>query len=61
MQEYALETPNLDGATVLAAKPGTGRVHQRHRHRGVRLLGDSVDINGADYARIEVTLNPGGS
>lgn len=58
--ELALNTPNLEGATVLTAEPTDGAYTNDIVTAAHELLGDSVDINGADFAPIEVTLNEGG-
>jgi NitT/TauT family transport system substrate-binding protein len=58
----AQETKNLEGSTVLTKAPDADAftndiVTEAH----AILEGLGVDINGADFAPIEVTLNPGGS
>lgn len=58
--ELALNTPNLEGATVLTAEPTDGAYTNDIVTAAHELLGDSVDINGADFAPIDVTLNEGG-
>jgi NitT/TauT family transport system substrate-binding protein len=59
--EIAQNTPNLEGATVLTAPPTEGAYTNEIVEEAHALLGDSVDINGADFEPIEVTLEPGGS
>lgn len=58
--EISQSTPNLDGATVLTAPPTDGAYTTDIATEAIALLGDSVDLVGADYAPIEVTLNPNG-
>ncbi|WP_116999776.1 ABC transporter substrate-binding protein [Desertimonas flava] len=58
--DLALNTPNLEGTTVLTAEPTDGAYTNDIVTAAHELLGDSVDINGADFAPIEVTLNEGG-
>ena len=59
--EIAQNTPNLEGATVLTEPPTEGAFTNEIVQEAHALLGDSVDINGADFEEIEVTLEPGGS
>jgi NitT/TauT family transport system substrate-binding protein len=59
--EIAQNTPNLEGQTVLTAPPTEGAFTNDIIEEAHALLGDSVDINGADFEPIEVTLEPGGS
>lgn len=58
--DLALNTPNLDGATVLTAEPTDGAFTNDIVTAAHELLGDSVDIHGEDFEAIEVTLNEGG-
>ncbi len=58
--DLALNTPNLEGTTVLTAEPTDGAYTNDIVTAAHELLGDSVEINGADFAPIEVTLNEGG-
>jgi NitT/TauT family transport system substrate-binding protein len=46
---------------VLTAEPTEGAYTNDIVTAAYELLGDSVDINGADFAPIEVTLNEGGA
>ncbi|WP_040494798.1 ABC transporter substrate-binding protein [Ilumatobacter nonamiensis] len=57
--EISKNTPNLEGATVLAEDPAEGAFTNDIVTEAVALLGD-VDLVGADFAAIEVTLNEGG-
>ena len=60
--EIAQSTPNLDGATVLTAAPDDGAFTNDIVTEAHALLeAAGVDINGADFAPIEVTLEPGGA
>ena len=59
--EIAQNTPNLEGATVLTEAPGDGAYTNEIVTEAYELLGDSVDINGADFEPIEVTLEEGGA
>jgi NitT/TauT family transport system substrate-binding protein len=59
--EIAQNTPNLEGATVLSEPPSEGAFTNELVEEAHALLADSVDLNGADFEEIEVTLNPGGS
>ena len=59
--EIAQNTPNLEGATVLTAPPTDGAYTNDIVEAAWALLGDSVDINGADFEPIEVTLEEGGA
>lgn len=57
--EISQGTPNLDGATVLTEDPGDGAFTNDIVNEAVAML-DDVDLQGADYAPIDVTLNEGG-
>jgi len=57
--EISKNTPNLDGATVLTEDPGEGAFTNDIVTEAVALL-DGVDLVGADFEPIEVTLNEGG-
>jgi NitT/TauT family transport system substrate-binding protein len=59
--EIAQGTPNLEGATVLTEPPSDGAFTTEIVEEAHALIGESVDINGADFEPIEVTLEPGGS
>jgi NitT/TauT family transport system substrate-binding protein len=57
----ASATANLDGATVLTAAPDTEAWTNDIVDEALAQLADSdVDVTGADYAPIEVTLTEGG-
>jgi NitT/TauT family transport system substrate-binding protein len=58
--EIALNTPNLEGATVLTAEPTDGAYTIDIVEAAWELLPAGTDINGADYEPIEVTLTEGG-
>jgi NitT/TauT family transport system substrate-binding protein len=59
--DIAQSTPNLEGATVLTAPPTEGAFTNEIVEAAWALLGDAVDLEGADYVPIEVTLNEGGN
>jgi NitT/TauT family transport system substrate-binding protein len=59
--EIAQGTPNLEGATVLTEPPSDGAFTTEIVEEAHALIGESVDINGADFEPIEVTLEPGGA
>jgi len=59
--EIALNTPNLEGATVLAAEPSEGSYTNDIVTEAHASLGDAVDITGADFEPLEVTLEEGGA
>jgi len=59
--EIAQSTPNLEGATVLTEAPADGAYTNEIVEAAHELLGDSVDVNGADFEPIEVTLEEGGA
>ena len=59
--EIAQSTPNLEGATVLTEAPSADAYTNDVVEAAWDLLGDEVDINGADFAPIEVTLEEGGA
>ncbi|NQY55396.1 MAG: ABC transporter substrate-binding protein [Ilumatobacteraceae bacterium] len=57
----SLETPNLEGATVLTEEPSDGAFTNEIVEEAWALLAETgVDLFGADYEPIEVTLNEGG-
>jgi NitT/TauT family transport system substrate-binding protein len=57
----ALETANLEGATVLTAEPTEGAFTNDIVTEAHALLADKgIDINGASFAPIEVELTEGG-
>ena len=60
--EIAQSTKNLEGSTVLTAAPDPGAYTNdivTEAQANLEALG--VDIHGADFTPIEVTLNEGGS
>jgi NitT/TauT family transport system substrate-binding protein len=60
--QIALETPNLDGATVLTQPPDAEAFTNdivTEAHANLEELG--VDIHGLDFEAIEVTLEEGGA
>lgn len=59
--ELSLNAPNLEGATVITEQPSEGAFTNEYVEAAWALLGDSVDIHGADFAPIEVTLQEGGA
>ncbi len=60
--EISQGTPNLEGATVLTAAPGPEAFTNEIVEAAWALLADAgVDLNGADFAPTEVTLEPGGN
>ena len=58
--EIAQGTPNLEGATVLTEAPDEGAFTNEFVEAAHALLGDDVDLVGADFTPIEVTLEEGG-
>ena len=50
--DIALNTPNLEGATVLTAEPTDGAYTNDIVTAAYELIGDSVDINGTDFEPI---------
>ncbi|MGI9646464.1 MAG: ABC transporter substrate-binding protein [Ilumatobacteraceae bacterium] len=59
--EISQSTPNLEGATVLTAPPTDGAfTNDIVQEAWAMLDGMDLDLNGADYAPIEVELNEGG-
>ncbi|MEZ5298641.1 MAG: ABC transporter substrate-binding protein [Ilumatobacteraceae bacterium] len=62
--EIALNTPNLEGATVLTAEPTEGAYRTDIAIEALTLLaelGIPVAVTGEVYTPIEVTLNEGGA
>ena len=60
--DIALNTKNETGATIITDGAAGDGVHQRVRRAGARRArGRGVDVDGADFAPIEVTLNEGGN
>jgi NitT/TauT family transport system substrate-binding protein len=59
--EISLNTPNLEGATVLTAEPTDGAFTNEIVEAAWEMLADQgLDLFGEGYAPIEVTLNEGG-
>ena len=59
--QISLETPNLEGTTVLTAPPTDGAYTNEIVEAAWTLLADrGLDLFGEGYAPIEVTLNEGG-
>ena len=59
--ELSLNTPNLEGTTVLTAAPTDGAYTNDIVEEAWTHLQTGADPFGADYAPIEVTLNEGGN
>jgi NitT/TauT family transport system substrate-binding protein len=59
--DIAINTPNLEGATVLTAEPSEGAYTNDIVTAAHELLGDDIDINGEGFEPIEVTLAEGGA
>jgi NitT/TauT family transport system substrate-binding protein len=59
--EIAINTPNLEGATVLTEEPSEGAYTNDIVTAAHELLGDDVDIVGDGFEPIEVTLEEGGA
>ena len=59
--ELSLNTPNLEGSTVLTAEPTDGAFTNDIVDDALALLGDDFDAVGGGFAPIEVTLNEGGN
>ncbi len=60
--QISLETPNLEGTTVLTAEPTDGAFTNEIVEAAWAMLADAgLDLFGEDYAPIEVTLNEGGA
>jgi len=55
----SLETPNLDGDTVLTAEPDPDAFTNDLVDAAHELLG-GMDLSGSGWEPIEVTLEPGG-
>jgi NitT/TauT family transport system substrate-binding protein len=59
--EISENTPNLEGATVLTAPPTDGAFTNEIVEAAWEMLADQdLDLFGADFTPIEVTLNEGG-
>lgn len=59
--ELSLNAPNLEGETVITEQPSEGAFTNEYIEAAWALLGDDVDIHGADWVPIEVTLEEGGA
>jgi NitT/TauT family transport system substrate-binding protein len=60
--QISLETPNLEGTTVLTAEPTDGAFTNEIVEAAWAMLADAgLDLFGEGYAPIEVTLNEGGA
>jgi NitT/TauT family transport system substrate-binding protein len=60
--QISLETPNLEGTTVLTAEPTEGAYTNEIVEAAWTLLGDrGLDLFGEGFAPIDVTLNEGGA
>jgi NitT/TauT family transport system substrate-binding protein len=59
--EIAMGTPNETGATVISEDPPANAFSNEYVEQAIDELEDEgVDVMGADYAPIDVTLNEGG-
>lgn len=59
--EISMSTPNLEGTTVITAEPTDGAFTNEIVEAAWALLdGTDIDLEGASFEAIEVTLNPGG-
>ena len=60
--EMALATKNQDGAQVITTDPPDTAYTNEYVDEALEALrADGVDVEGADYEPVEVTLNPGGN
>ncbi len=59
--ELSLNTPNLEGSTVLTEDPGDGAYTNDIVDAALEILGSDFDPTGSGYAPIDVTLNEGGN
>ena len=59
--ELSLNTPNLEGSTVLTAEPDDGAFTNDVVDEALALLGDDFDGTGSGFSPTEVTLNEGGN
>jgi NitT/TauT family transport system substrate-binding protein len=59
--EISMNTPNADGLTFISAEPDEGARTTEIVEAAHALLGDSVDLTGADWTPIEVTPSEGGA
>jgi len=58
--EISLNTPNADGLTFISAEPDEGARTTDIVDAAYALIGDGVDLTGADYTPLEVEVTPGG-
>ena len=59
--EISLNAPNADGLTFITAEPDEGACTTDVVDAAYVLIGDSVDLTGADYTPLEVEVTPGGA
>jgi len=59
--ELSLNTPNLEGSTVLTEDPGDGAYTNEIVDEALSMLGGDFDANGSGYEPMEVTLEEGGN
>ncbi len=60
--EMAKQTSNETGATIITADPPETAYSNEYVQQALdELTAEGVDVEGADFAPIDVTLNPGGS
>jgi NitT/TauT family transport system substrate-binding protein len=60
--EMAKQTSNETGATIITADPpDTAYTNEYVQQALDELTAEGEDVEGADFAPIEVTLNPGGN
>ncbi|MFC6356105.1 ABC transporter substrate-binding protein [Luethyella okanaganae] len=60
--DIAMKTKNETGATIITAEPPTTAHTNEYVQKALdELLADGVDVKGADFAPIEVTLTEGGN
>jgi len=55
-----LNAPNADGLTFITAEPDEGARTTDVVDAAYALIGDGVDLTGADYTADEVEITPGG-
>jgi NitT/TauT family transport system substrate-binding protein len=59
--QLSLNTPNLEGSTVLTAEPDAGAFTNDIVDEALALLGGDFDAAGSGFTPTEVTLNEGGN
>ena len=60
--DISLNSPNLEGGTVLTAAPSDGAyTNEIVEEAWTHIMTDGADTTGSSYAPIEVTLNEGGN